>query len=615
MRFLIFAPLIMIVIYSSCQKDEFPGRGTIDSDGGTIISLDGKVKLNFQKNSVKSETDIRIANYHSYEYEMKIVDGNLIGDTYMILPRYLELSAPVNVEFNYSGYEGNFGNPENLGILNIGESEDAFVDVGETLNIPGKNALSSSIDHLSQIKIVEFQSEWTNFNFYWNMSVIKWYLENTNPESYLTESNIKSALALWENETSSFTFEETYDKNSANIIFNETGTSDIFHEYEQKYHCHDEPAGMITFDTWVGGFGDLVFGINDHVKIYFASEEIKKNNEPENISYMKKVITHLAGHSLGIFHPIKSTTSHPVMSHTLNPSEIWDESLDQWDKNALHRNYAIEQETVSQMQVETLVDNLEYPVALCLLNKKIYFTEAAAWYTTSGGKRALSVYDIDTRQITVLDYYIDAFDAMVAVGDKIYLSSWVGPTWGEDGLVTYFDLNLGQEFPFRNVDIATSDMCLDSDNNFYLLGSSDLPGSKSLYKFSANNYLYPEVMLNGLGRTMAITSKDNYLYYSDAIRIWKVEDSDSPVKSSFFLENFISGMAFSDTYMYYSDYFNNRIVRLNLQTKVAEVLVSGISYPNKMVIDRDNELLYVISQGTSINNFKDGKILKITNAN
>lgn len=604
-----FLICLFIILFFSCQKDEFPGRATIGSHGGSLTSLDGKIKLNIPANSISASTVIRITE--GYEELFTLLNGTTIGKVYNLEPAGLTFSKPVNVEINYNNLT-DITDPEILGVVHLGNVDDNFISNISVNNDLVNKTLTFSIDCFSQLKIVEFQGKCATFKFFWSVPVIKWFLEIPLTTSYLNESNIHSALALWADETSSFVFERTYDKSTANIIFTEVSNNTGFKEFESKLHIHDKDGGMVSLDFSLGTIGDVALKELDHINIYIASEVFNSTNEEENMNRARKVITHEIGHVLGIVHTVQSTSPDPVMAESVNSSSSWDGKLHQLDINALHEKYALKQAAYNEIKIDTLVDNLEYPVALFLSNKNLYFTENAGWSTSSGGKVTLNSYNTETNQKTLLMSYPDARDAMVVIGNNIYLSSWVLKIPGEQGRVTIFDLTQNKEIPFKTIEIATEDMCLDSNNNFYLLGSSDLAGAKSLYKFPASDYSTPVVLLYGLGRTNSIAFKNDIIYYSDAVGIWKVEND--LLKTLFYQKKYILGMALSDTYMYYSDYFNNKIGRINLQSKVEEVMYSNISYPNKMVIDRANNTLYVLSHGTDINKYKDGKILRITNA-
>lgn len=599
-------PICFFLILFSCQKDEFPGRATLSLSGGSLTSLDGKIKLNIPANSISASTLIRITE--GYEELFTLLNGTTIGKVYDLEPYGMKFSNPVNVEINYRDLS-KITNPENLGAVHLGRADDKFINNISVNNDLTNKTLTFHIDHFSQLKIVEFQGKCATFKFFWSIPVLKWFLEIPVTASYLNESNIKSALALWAEETSSFIFEQTYDKSAANMIFTDVHNIDGFKEFESTLHIHDEAGGMVCFDFGLPDLSDVILKEKDHINIYIASEAFNTNNEEENISKARKVLAQEIGHALGIAHTVQSTSPDPVMSGSVNSSSSWDGKLHQWDINALHEKYALKQNISCAMKLDTLVNYLEYPFALFLSNNKLYYTETA-YFNASGGKLTLNFYDLVTKQNTLLKYQPLNYDAMVVIGDKIYLSSWSHSIPGESGRVSIFDITKKIETDFLSVGVATQDMCLDSHENFYLLGTSDLPAGKSLYKFPVSDYSRPLVLMTGLGRTLSIVSKDDDIYYSDHNSIWKIGSSLS--RTIFYQKSFIFGMAISDTYMYFSDYFNNKIGRINMQSKVAEVLFSNIPYPGKMVFDRENKILYVLSHGTVLNKFKDGKILKIT---
>jgi len=527
-----FILCLFILIFFSCQKDDFPGRATIGSKGGTVISFDGMVKMNIPPNSLSGFTEIRITE--SNDNTQRFFMGTSIGKVYKIEPSGTIFTNPVQVEISINNELINILDTENLGILNLGtvkghviyyiagnkdNNQDRFINIISTNKNPNTGTISFSIDHLSQFQIVEFQNKCAIFNFYWNIPVIKWYMEPSVQSSYLKESIITNALDLWSNETSSFKFERTLEKKSANIIFSEAGNREGFKPFETEYHIHSEPVGMTCLDFWSTNTtslsNEIVLDEEDQVTIMLASDLIKTADENANLNIAKKVLAHEIGHALGLGHTVSSTLPSPVMSETFDITGLWDGKLHQWDINALHTHYSIKQVTTDIMRMDTLVYDLEYPVALFLNTNKLYYTEAARYNTSTGGNSTLNVYDLVSNQKTLLKHYPENEDALIVIDEKVYLSSWKYSIPGQSGWISIFDLSKNEETHFMNLEIAAHAMCVDSYNNFYVLGSSDLMNAKSLYKFPASDYAKPVCLLNGLGRTLSIASDGENIYFSD----------------------------------------------------------------------------------------------------
>lgn len=256
-----------------------------------------------------------------------------------------------------------------------------------------------------------------------------------------------------------------------------------------------------------------------------------------------------------------------------------------------------------------LLNDLEYPTGLFWAEGKLYFTETAERNTTFGGNLTLNAYDLNSNNLTILKDKPQNSDALVAVNNYIYLSSPVITSPGEYGNLSMFNLSTNSESHLLDIEIAPTGMCVDENNNIYLLGGSDEPSAKSLYKFPNQNYTNPEVLLTGLGRTWEIAYHNGLLYFSDHENIYRYNQKDEPV--SLISKRGISGMAITDNYIYYSEYFNNKVGRINLSTKQDELLFDNINYPSKMAIDRINKTLYLITHGTDENKYKDGQLIRI----
>jgi len=265
-----------------------------------------------------------------------------------------------------------------------------------------------------------------------------------------------------------------------------------------------------------------------------------------------------------------------------------------------------------QFDNAALLHNLEYPLALFIDGGSLYFTETASRNTFFGGKLTLNSYNLATNQKTVLKNNPINSEALVVVNNEIYLSCFVGSTPGQSGRISIFNLLTNTETHFMNIEIATRAMCVDGNRNIYLLGSSNLPAAKSLYKFPATNYSNPSVLLTGLGITNCIACSNGSLYYSDRYKIYVINEYNHP---SILLEKSgVSGMAVSDKYLYYSTYTEGKIGRIDLSRREDQTLFEGISRPGCMAYDKKKRTLYFLTRGTSENQYKDGKLYKITNA-
>lgn len=263
------------------------------------------------------------------------------------------------------------------------------------------------------------------------------------------------------------------------------------------------------------------------------------------------------------------------------------------------------------MELSVLLNDLEYPKALFLSNDILYFTETAGRNTSFGGKIALNAYDPATDTKVVLKENPENSDALVVINDDIYLSSYYNGIPGEYGKVSTFNLFSQTESHFMDVEIATSDMTLDNENNIYLLGSSRKSDAKSLYKFSAPNYTNPTVVLKGLDITWSIAFGNGEIYYSDLQKINIYNDASGSLLFS--EKTGILGMAVSEKYLYYASYLDGYVGRIDLNTKTDLTLYNDLDRPATMAFDKQNNALYVLTNGTQENEFKDSQLIKISN--
>jgi hypothetical protein len=75
-------------------------------------------------------------------------------------------------------------------------------------------------------------------------------------------------------------------------------------------------------------------------------------------------------------------------------------------------------------------------------------------------------------------------------------------------------------------------------------------------------------------------------------------------------------MSFSSEYLYYADYFNGVVGRINIQTKFDETLASGLHRPIQVRYDESTNKLYFLEAGTDAEECKDGtlKVISISQA-
>jgi len=260
----------------------------------------------------------------------------------------------------------------------------------------------------------------------------------------------------------------------------------------------------------------------------------------------------------------------------------------------------------------TLLMNLEYPKGLWTKGDKLFLTETAGRNTTWGGKFCLDKYDITTGQKTALVNNPENADAVVvASDDKIYLTSYVGQIPGDSGKVSWVDPSSKLETHLLNIEIASEDMFIDSNDDIYIIGSSDTSNAKSIYKLPAGDYTNPSVLQTGLGRTWCLSKSADYIYFSDHYKI-KRFNINAPEQIETFAEKSVMSITFGSEYLYYADYFGGTLGRINLSTKLDETLASGLNGPHTVRYDAASKKLYFLESGTESGQFKDGTLKVIS---
>ncbi|MHA2249924.1 MAG: NosD domain-containing protein [Candidatus Kariarchaeaceae archaeon] len=256
-----------------------------------------------------------------------------------------------------------------------------------------------------------------------------------------------------------------------------------------------------------------------------------------------------------------------------------------------------------------LLSGLEYPRGLWVKDDVVFFTETGG---PSAG-HSLSKYDVGTQQGTLLkDGVTASYAVVVASDDTIYLSAPVQTIPGEEGVFTKFDQNTGIETTLFNINVAATDMHIDSNDDIYLLGSSDSPSAQSIYYLPSYDYTDYNIMQTGLGRTWGIGKVNDTIIYSDVQfnpttqsikwfsgingQIWVLDERHAISLSS------------SDDYLYYADYFAGTVGRYNYDGLTDEVLLTNLNGPTHVHFDAATGNLYYMEAGTSDTGFTDGTL-------
>jgi outer membrane protein assembly factor BamB len=268
------------------------------------------------------------------------------------------------------------------------------------------------------------------------------------------------------------------------------------------------------------------------------------------------------------------------------------------------------QETTSY-KVSTLLTNLEYPKGLWVKGDNVFLTETSGRNTIYGGKICLEKYDVLSGQKTVLVNHPNCSDAVVVANDnRIYLTSYTSSFPGENGSVSVVDPTTNTETHLLNIQIASWDMFIDSNDNIMIIGSSDLPSAKSIYLLPAEHYTNPSVLKTGLGRTWCISKSGTYTYFSDQHAIRRFNGTSGATET--FMNKPVMSISFSSKYLFYADYFAGTVGRIDLNTKSDETLVSSLNGPINARYDESSNKLYFLEVGTQGGEFKDGTLKVIT---
>ena len=259
--------------------------------------------------------------------------------------------------------------------------------------------------------------------------------------------------------------------------------------------------------------------------------------------------------------------------------------------------------------IKTLLTHLEYPKGLWVKGGKAYFTEANGSHDY-GGKNSLNVYDSAANTKTILkDTIICTEGVVVTEMGHIYMTSWRGAKPGDEGEVSFYDPQDRFEISIVNLAIASVDMFIESNDDIYVIGSSETPGAKSVYRLPAGEYANPQVIHDSLGTTLSLTKAGDILYYS--------EDGGSIkrfVGGTFelFVNKDVESMSASSTYLFYADLAGGKIGKINISSKADETIATNLHSPTAVRWDAAASKLYFLEAGTSGNGYKDGTLRVIT---
>ncbi len=263
------------------------------------------------------------------------------------------------------------------------------------------------------------------------------------------------------------------------------------------------------------------------------------------------------------------------------------------------------------LKVTTLLGGLEYPKGLWIAGGKVYFTETNGRYTTYGGKVDLSEYDLATSAKTLIIDNPENSDAVVVTASgTMYLTSWHGSIPGNLGKVSKDDEVTHLESQVTDLQIASIDMFLKSNNDILVIGESDDVGANSLYRLPSGSYGSPEVVHQGLGRAKCVAEVGGVIYYSDNNDIMRFISNGT--LETFASSKSVESISATSSYVYYADTESGKVGRISVGSRTNEVLVSGLHSPTAVRWVSSSKKLYILDAGTDANQFKDGTLKVVT---
>jgi hypothetical protein len=261
----------------------------------------------------------------------------------------------------------------------------------------------------------------------------------------------------------------------------------------------------------------------------------------------------------------------------------------------------------SEMAIQTLATNLEYPTGLWIAGDTVYLTETAGRNTVFGGKVALDGYDLDSGELSLIVDSPENSDAVVVASDgKIYLTSYVAVIPGQEGAVSVVDPTTGDESPVTGLKIASTDMFIDDNQDIYVIGASYDPNASSLYRLPAADYADTSVVASGLGTASALTKAGSDIYYADVSRIYRLDESGTA--TPLLEERAVFSLTLAEPYLYFAQYTEGYIGRLELQTLAVDTVAANLDGPRAVRYDEQSGVLYFLESGTTENEFKDGAL-------
>jgi hypothetical protein len=272
----------------------------------------------------------------------------------------------------------------------------------------------------------------------------------------------------------------------------------------------------------------------------------------------------------------------------------------------VHAGEVVFTATLGSGGVIGLASGLHFPRGMWIRGGFVYFTETAGRNTSFGGNVRLLRFNLATGGLEPLvNNPVNSDGVVVDDGGNVWLTSYHEATPGEVGAVSRarFDVDVGWvEDPIFDLEIASHDMFIDTDETMFVIGSSDQSNAASLYELNEES---PVVLARGLGRAQGMTKVGTDIYFT---RLAPGEIRRLRAGTNQLLLNEVQAVSLTSdgTFLYYAEQIDGRISRMQLTTGDTETFLSGLNNPTQVRFAGGR--LFFLEGGTVEQEYKDGTL-------
>lgn len=258
------------------------------------------------------------------------------------------------------------------------------------------------------------------------------------------------------------------------------------------------------------------------------------------------------------------------------------------------------------VSIETLLVGLECPKGLWVRGDLVYVTEAAGRNSPYGGAVRLDSYDLAAGVRRVLTENPDNCDAVVvAASGNVFLASPEGPSPGANGNLSVVNPLSGFETHVADLDIAATDMCIDADDNIYLVGSNDFLDGRSLQFLPAGAYGSPLLLKAGLGRVACVAKSGSDIFYSTPLGTFMIMGDGS---TELLVDRPFASISCSVSALFYADPVAGSVGAIGLLTGGERVIASRLRSPVAVRWQPEERRLFFLEAGSQGGELKDGAL-------